>query len=137
MTVRDAIGDLEDIDPTEDGIVMLDGGSEARGHYLQGTKLSEKHVEQQNPVLQPDLPCTVTVRKHNALVHYNRKRNVTLLERARLMSFPDGFVFKGNHREQGDQIGNAIPVKFAAAIATAVKEAFKLGLHHEPPPAGV
>jgi DNA (cytosine-5)-methyltransferase 1 len=137
VTVRDTIGDLEDIEPTEDGIVTLNDGNEARGHYLKGTKRSEKHVERQDPVLHPDLPCTVTVRKHNAIVHYNRKRNITQLERSRLMSFPDNFVFKGNHGEQGDQIGNAIPVKFAAAIANAVKEAFKLGLHHEPRPAGV
>jgi DNA (cytosine-5)-methyltransferase 1 len=135
VTVRDAIGDLEDIEPTEDGIVILNDGSEARGHYLKDTKRVEKHVEKQDTVLQPDLPAC-TVRKHNTLVHYNRKRNITQLERARLMSFPDNFVFKGNHGEQGDQIGNAIPVKFAAAIATAMKEAFRLGLHHEPPPAG-
>ncbi len=127
VTVKDALGDLECIEPTKDGEVWLNNGSLARGHYHNDKK--EKHDPDEE--LIPHLPAR-TVRKKNQLVHYNRKRNATILERARLMSFPDDYVFEGNQGVQSDQIGNAIPVCFATAIANAVKESFRLGLH-EPP----
>eukprot|EP00574_Skeletonema_japonicum_P006985 CAMPEP_0201723676 /NCGR_PEP_ID=MMETSP0593-20130828/7639_1 /ASSEMBLY_ACC=CAM_ASM_000672 /TAXON_ID=267983 /ORGANISM="Skeletonema japonicum, Strain CCMP2506" /LENGTH=815 /DNA_ID=CAMNT_0048214807 /DNA_START=30 /DNA_END=2477 /DNA_ORIENTATION=- len=127
VTVRDVLGDLECIEPTKDGKVWLNDGSLVRGHYSNDKK--EKHDPDEE--LIPHLPAR-TVRKKNQLVHYNRKRNATILERARLMSFPDDYVFEGNQGVQSDQIGNAIPVCFATAIANAVKESFRLGLH-EPP----
>ena len=130
VTVRDVLSDLECIEPTQDGRVWLNDGTKARGHYIEGTTLA-KNKHEPDEELQPDLPAR-TVRKKNRLVHYNRERNLTVLERARLMSFPDDYVFEGNHGEQKDQIGNAVPVRFAAAIATAVMESFRLGLH-EPP----
>ena len=126
VTVRDALHDLECIEPTEDGKVWLNNGSLARGHYSKDTTRVENH--EPDVELQADLPAK-TVRKQNRIVHYNRKRNATILERARLMSFPDNYVFEGNKGVQSDQIGNAIPVCLATAIANAVKESFILGLH--------
>jgi DNA (cytosine-5)-methyltransferase 1 len=128
VTVRDVLSDLEFIERTKDGKVWLNDGSEARGHYFKGA-IVEKHEPDEE--LQPDMPAQ-TIRKKNQLVHYNRKRYATVLERARLMSFPDDYVFQGSQGVQSDQIGNAIPVRFATAIANAVKESFRLGLH-EPP----
>lgn len=128
VTVRDILSDLESIEPTQDGKVWLNDGTEARGHYIK-KPIVDKHEPDEE--LQPDLPAQ-TIRKKNKLVHYNRKRYATVLERARLMSFPDDYVFAGTQGVQSDQIGNAIPIRFATAIANAVKESFKLGLH-EPP----
>lgn len=129
VTVRDVLGDLECIEPTKDGKVWLNNGSLVCGHYTNDKK--EKHDP--DVELIPHLPSK-TVRKNNQLVHYNRKRNATILERARLMSFPDNYVFEGSQGVQSDQIGNAIPVCFATAIANAVKESFRLGLHEPPSP---
>mmetsp|Transcript_18984 Transcript_18984/g.38244 ORF Transcript_18984/g.38244 Transcript_18984/m.38244 type:complete len:864 (+) Transcript_18984:22-2613(+) len=126
VTVRDALRDLECIEPTKDGKVWLNDGSFAHGHYSKDSTRVENH--EPDVELQPDLPAK-TVRKQNRIVHYNRKRNATILERARLMSFPDNYVFEGSQGVQSDQIGNAIPVCLATAIANAVKESFILGLH--------
>ena len=129
VTTRDVLQDLENIEPTDSGIVILNDGSEAHGHFIQGTNRIHNHEPDEE--LHSDLPSR-TVRKKNRLVHYNRKRNATVLERARLMSFPDNHVFKGTQAQQADQIGNAIPLKLGTAIANAVMESFRLGLH-EPP----
>ncbi|KAL7492876.1 hypothetical protein ACHAWT_006861 [Skeletonema menzelii] len=129
VTARDVLSDLECIEPTKDGNVRLNNGSLARGHYSKDTKRVEKH--EPDVELKADLPAR-TVRKKNQMVHYNLKRNVTVLERARLMSFPDEYIFEGNLGSQSDQIGNAIPVCLATAIANTVSESFRLGLH-EPP----
>ena len=127
VTAREALCDLEDIEPTKDGTVWLNNGtSVAYCHYKtnNATKKSGESVEE----LQPDIPSN-TIRKKNPVMHYNRKRNLTNLERARLMSFPDSYIFQGAPNKQSGQIGNAVPVHFATAIANAVVESFKHGLY--------
>lgn len=58
-------------------------------------------------------------------IHPNPKqaRTFTVREAARLQSFPDDFVFKGSRSQKFKQIGNAVPVLMAEAIAKAVKQA--------------
>ena len=54
-------------------------------------------------------------------VSASRLRSFTHREYARLQTFPDDWVFLGNNkRDVHLQIGNAVPVKFAKAIALAV-----------------
>lgn len=56
----------------------------------------------------------------------NRMRSFTAREYARLQTFPDDWVFVGNNkREIQLQIGNAVPVNFAAHIAVSVREALQ------------
>jgi DNA (cytosine-5)-methyltransferase 1 len=43
-------------------------------------------------------------------------------EAARLQSFDDDFVFTGSMTDQYKMIGNAVPPKFARAVAGAVSE---------------
>jgi len=54
-------------------------------------------------------------------LHPEEDRPITHREAARLQCFPDEFVFVGSKTEIAKQIGNAVPVKFAYAIARAVK----------------
>lgn len=52
----------------------------------------------------------------------NQLRTFTVREAARIQSFPDDFVFKGSRGEKFKQIGNAVPVLFAEALAKAIKK---------------
>ncbi|VUS36682.1 DNA cytosine methyltransferase [Klebsiella pasteurii] len=53
-------------------------------------------------------------------LHPEQHRPITHREAARLMSFPDEFVFVGSKTEIARQIGNAVPPVFAQKIATYV-----------------
>lgn len=50
-------------------------------------------------------------------IHPYEARQLTVREAARLQSFPDDWILKGSKTAQGRQIGNAVPVKLAEAIA--------------------
>jgi DNA (cytosine-5)-methyltransferase 1 len=53
-------------------------------------------------------------------LHPDQHRPITLREAARLMGFPDEFIFKGTKVEIARQIGNAVPPPFAHALADMV-----------------
>ena len=59
-------------------------------------------------------------------LHPTQHRPITHREAARLMGFPDDFVFKGSKTEIAKQIGNAVPPDLAGAVARVVKEALNL-----------
>jgi DNA (cytosine-5)-methyltransferase 1 len=53
-------------------------------------------------------------------LHPEQDRPITHREAARLQSFPDSFIFKGNKTEIAKQIGNAVAVSLAKQIAEVV-----------------
>jgi DNA (cytosine-5)-methyltransferase 1 len=55
-------------------------------------------------------------------LHPSEHRPITHREAARLMGFPDDFVFKGNKTEIAKQIGNAVPPDLAGAVAAVIKD---------------
>jgi DNA (cytosine-5)-methyltransferase 1 len=59
--------------------------------------------------------------------HYERNRAVlTNRERARIQTFPDSFIFKGNRSEVRAQIGEAAPPLLGKKIANALVETFDI-----------
>ncbi|WP_338577517.1 DNA cytosine methyltransferase [Erwinia sp. E_sp_W01_1] len=59
-------------------------------------------------------------------LHPDQHRPITHREAARLMSFPDDFIFLGTKTEIARQIGNAVPPKLAEHIALFVKHLMDL-----------
>ena len=57
--------------------------------------------------------------------HYKYDRVPTIRENARLQSFTDKFEFLGSKTEQNRQVGNAVPVLLAEALARQIKSALK------------
>jgi DNA (cytosine-5)-methyltransferase 1 len=56
-------------------------------------------------------------------LHPSEHRPITHREAARLMGFPDDFIFTGTKTEIAKQIGNAVPPDLAGAVAAVVKDA--------------
>ncbi|NHN27084.1 DNA cytosine methyltransferase [Flavobacterium jejuense] len=67
--------------------------------------------------LDPDSPSVVIANyRKNMLIHPFENRGLSVREAARIQSFPDDFIFKGNLSFQQQQIGNAVPPLLAKAI---------------------
>lgn len=67
--------------------------------------------------LDPSSPSVVIANyRKNMLIHPFENRGLSVREAARIQSFPDDFIFKGNLSFQQQQIGNAVPPLLAKAI---------------------
>ena len=66
---------------------------------------------------KPSVCVTGDMRK---IFHYEQNRALTVRELAKLQSFPDDFIFKGNRISQQQQVGNSVPPKMAEAIAKII-----------------
>ena len=51
-------------------------------------------------------------------------RRLTIKECAAIQTFPEGYIFSGRKTKQYKQIGNAVPCRFAEAVASAVRNAY-------------
>jgi DNA (cytosine-5)-methyltransferase 1 len=63
-------------------------------------------------------PC----QKQTERCHPIETRPLNVREYARIQTFPDSYAFEGSMGNQYKQIGNAVPVNLAFAVATQIKE---------------
>jgi DNA (cytosine-5)-methyltransferase 1 len=59
-----------------------------------------------------------------SFIHPQEPRHITVREAARLQTFPDDWVFYGSEKDQYLQVGNAVPVLLAQAIAKSIAAYF-------------
>ena len=66
-------------------------------------------------------------------IHPVLNRSLTVREAARIQTFPDEMIFEGNRRQQGHQVGNAVPPLFSEKLAkfilTQIEKAKELGIY--------
>jgi len=69
---------------------------------------------------------TLTARCHSIsngrYGHPEQHRAISLREAAAIQSFPDRYVFKGSNKHIAQQIGNAVPVRFAKALGKHIQK---------------
>ncbi len=82
------------------------------------------HTRRYSRMTWDGIPRSIITRfrdpKSGEYTHPEQQRTITIREAARIQSFPDWFVFEGNHNEQYDQVGNAVPPGLAEAIGREV-----------------
>lgn len=70
---------------------------------------------------EPSLTLTCApAQKQTERCHPAETRPLTVREYARLQTFPDTWEFEGSLSSQYKQIGNAVPINLAHAVATSV-----------------
>jgi DNA (cytosine-5)-methyltransferase 1 len=133
-TVWDAIGDLpspysiHDI-PNHDPVPISEKKLRKilrlkRGHSLVSfvgadNKIKKNYIRLKFNTLAP------TVMGKSRFIHPVENRILTVRENARLMSFPDDFIFFGGREVQFDQVGEAVPPILAKSIALYCLKALK------------
>lgn len=72
--------------------------------------------------LHREQPALTMVPGNDAFpIHPVLHRSLTVREAARIQGFSDDIIFMGNRRQQGHQVGNAVPPAFAKIIANTIK----------------
>lgn len=92
----------------------------SRSDFVDHTIKNFSHVFKR---LSRKRPATTMVPGHNAFpLHPTENRSLTVREAARIQTFPDDVVFCGSRQNQCIQVGNAVPVKLAEALAKQIKQ---------------
>lgn len=59
-------------------------------------------------------------------IHPTLHRSLTVREAARIQTFPDNIIFEGNRRQQGHQVGNAVPPVFSEKMAKFIMQQIEI-----------
>ncbi len=92
----------------------------ARGKGAKHFKASKGKVKPNWVRLRPDRYATSII-GHSRYIHPYEDRLLTVREHARLMSYPDDFIFLGPMQSQYNQVGESVPPLISQLIAKEVK----------------
>lgn len=115
VTVSEAIGSFPDPDTPNDI------PNHTYSHYKVAVRNFTGHR-----ATNPDKPSPTILARGNggggvcAIPHYNGLRRMTIRESASVQTFPDDFHFCGRMNSCYRQVGNAVPVRLARAIASKI-----------------
>lgn len=115
VTIKDAIGDLEDNEKHES----------LPNHGYSKAKLCEG--KQGNTVTKADRPAPTMRAEHHGNIefHYSLPRRLSAREAARIQTFPDDFVFLKSTTDAYRQVGNAVSPIFAWHMAKMLRDILK------------
>lgn len=129
ITVRDAIGDLENIKENKKiNHIYTKHSYEMKKRISKiktGESLYKNYSDGWKRINYDDFSPTVKENHGGVHIHPVKNRVLTPRELARLQTFPDDFIFLGSKTSQLIQIGNAVPVNFAKELGTKVFELFR------------
>jgi len=112
-TVGQVLRDMDPALPNND----LPNHSQERVEGFKKLEFGESYYgTQNNRRLNPDKPSGTIASHCSRFVHPYAPRVLTVRERARLMGFPDDFIFYGNNTSQLDQVGKAIVPQVIAGL---------------------
>jgi DNA (cytosine-5)-methyltransferase 1 len=87
--------------------------------------LRKDHTRRYRRMTWEGIPRAVITRfrdpKSGEYTHPEQDRTISIREAARLQGLPDRFILHGDRSSQYDQVGNAVPVQLAQAIAREVQ----------------
>lgn len=86
-------------------------------------KISKYYSRGNTMRLDPNKPSPTLVPGHsNFPVHPTEHRSITVREAAVISGFPIDYKFFGSHTKRCEQVGNAVPIELAEAVAESVKK---------------
>lgn len=107
---------FENLDPSKSGTALIDT-EVIFNHIAPWPKSAKKETDYE---LMEDEPSRTVLARQRPHLHYNGMRFISVREAACLQSFPINYRFYGSLAQQYSQVGNAVPVKLATAIARSV-----------------
>jgi DNA (cytosine-5)-methyltransferase 1 len=125
VSVKEAVEDLEDKEEDISFNHIITNHNEEFTEKIKNTPIGKSVFGNYSEAFfksYPEQPSRTVKENHGGVfVHYKHNRVMTPRELARLQSFPDDFIFEGSKSKQLVQIGNAVPVGLAKAIAEHIK----------------
>lgn len=115
-TCKDALEMFEKHTPSKSGTALIDK-EVIFNHSAPWLKSAKKETDFE---LIEDEPSRTILARPRPHLHYNGCRFISVREAACLQSFPIKHRFYGSLSQQYSQVGNAVPVKLATAIARSV-----------------
>lgn len=93
-------------------------------HLAESKDIKSVHSGAYGRIIDDEPSVTITTRfdtpSAGRFIHPYRNSNITIREAARIQTFPDNFIFKGNKTSICKQIGNAVPPLFAEFLGNLI-----------------